>query len=215
VASYLVSRGVAVARHGNLRAALVTASFELLTEGGLAGFSVAQLARRLGVSTAAPYRHFRDREELLAAVAVQAAGELAVAMRTAADAAGGDPVDRLAATAGAYVRYVAARGAGYDVIYAKELRHLRDGDLAEAGRDLMSLLLDLAQRAHDTGPVPALALVEQVIGLAHGYATLDTDGFLTGARVFDGDAASRATTAAAALIRGGHSAQPGLTRPDS
>jgi AcrR family transcriptional regulator len=191
-----------VARHGNLRSALVTASFELLAESGLAGFSVAELTRRLGVSTAAPYRHFRDREELLAAVATRAAGELAGAMRAAADATGADPVERLAATAGAYVRFVSARGAGFDVIYAKELRHLRDDDLAEAGRGLMSMLLDLAQRARDVDPLGALQLLEQVISLAHGYTTLDTDGFLTEARLFGGDVATRATTAAAALIRG-------------
>jgi AcrR family transcriptional regulator len=191
-----------VARHGNLRSALVTASFELLSESGLAGFSVAELARRLGVSTAAPYRHFRDREELLAAVATRAAGELAEAMRAAADAAGADPVERLAATAGAYVRFVSARGAGFDVIYASELRHLRDDNLAEAGRGLMSLLLDLAQSTRDVDPLAALQLLEQVISLAHGYTTLDADGFLTDARLFGGDAATRATTAAAALIRG-------------
>jgi AcrR family transcriptional regulator len=62
--------------HGELRAALIEASFDLLAESGLAAFSVAQVARRLGVSTAAPYRHFPDRDHLVAAVAAQAAAEL-------------------------------------------------------------------------------------------------------------------------------------------
>lgn len=187
---------------GELRASLVAASFELLAESGLAGFSVAELARRLGVSTAAPYRHFRDREELLAVVATRAAGELTEAMRAAAAAAGVDPVDQLAATAGAYVRFVAARGAGFDVIFARELRRLRDNDLAEAGRELMALLLDLARRAGHGEPVQALRLIEQIIALAHGYAALDGGDFLISARVFDDDVAVRATRAAAALLRG-------------
>jgi AcrR family transcriptional regulator len=197
--------GPAVSRRarGDLRPALVAASFGLLSESGLAGFSVAELARRLGVSTAAPYRHFRDRDALLAAVATQAAGELTVAVRAAAGAAGPDPVDRFAATAGAYVRFVSARGAGFDVIFAPALRHLGDSDLAEAGRELMTLLLDLAQGARPTGPLEALRLLEQVSALAHGYATLDTDGFLSGARLPVGDVAARATRAAAALARGG------------
>jgi AcrR family transcriptional regulator len=190
-------------RRGDLRSELVAESFGLLSESGLAGFSVAELARRLKVSTAAPYRHFRDRDALLAAVATQAAGELTAAMRAAVAAAGPDPVDRFAATAGAYVRFVSTRGAGFDVIFAPALRHLHDSDLAEAGRELMALLLDLAQDAHPGGPREALRLLEQVSALAHGYATLDTDGFLSDARPSDGDVATRATRAAAGLVRGG------------
>jgi AcrR family transcriptional regulator len=190
-------------RRGDLRSALVAESFGLLSESGLAGFSVAELARRLKVSTAAPYRHFRDRDALLAAVATRAAGELTAAMRAAVAAAGPDPVDRFAATAGAYVRFVSTRGAGFDVIFAPALRHLQDSDLAEAGRELMALLLDLAQDAHPAGPREALRLLEQVSALAHGYATLDTDGFLSDARPSDGDVATRATRAAAGLVRGG------------
>jgi AcrR family transcriptional regulator len=190
-------------RRGDLRSELVAESFGLLSESGLAGFSVAELARRLKVSTAAPYRHFRDRDALLAAVATRAAGELTAAMRAAVAAAGPDPVDRFAATAGAYVRFVSTRGAGFDVIFAPALRHLHDSDLAEAGRELMALLLDLAQDAHPAGPREALRLLEQVSALAHGYATLDTDGFLSDARPSDGDVAARATRAAAGLVRGG------------
>lgn len=186
---------------GALRSALVDTSFELLSESGLAGFSVAELARRLGVSTAAPYRHFRDRETLLATVATRAAIELTAEMRAAATAAGSDPVDRLAATAGAYVRFVAARGAGFDVIFARDLRHLRDADLTEAGRQLMALLLDLTRQAGHADPGPALRLLEQIITIAHGYTALDTDGFLSGARLSPDDVATRATEGAAALLR--------------
>ncbi|MFI6025310.1 TetR/AcrR family transcriptional regulator [Amycolatopsis magusensis] len=187
---------------GELRQALITASFELLAESGLAGFSVAELARRLGVSTAAPYRHFRDRDQLLAAVATQAAGELTEAMEAAAADAGEDPVDRLAATAGAYVRFAAARRAGFDVIFARELRPLRDEALAEAGRKLMALLLDLARDAGHPEPADALRSIEQIIALAHGYVTLDTGDFLTGARVSEEDVVTRATRAVTTLLRG-------------
>jgi AcrR family transcriptional regulator len=195
-------RGSGRRARGELRSALVAESFGLLSERGLAGFSVAELARRLGVSTAAPYRHFQNREKLLAVVATQAASELTEAMRAAADAAGPDPVDRLAGTAGAYVRFASARGVGFDVIFARELRSLRDDALAEAGRGLMTLLLDLAQSTRQVEPVEALRLVEQVIALAHGYAALDPGDFLTSVQLFDDDVATRATRAAAALVRG-------------
>lgn len=187
---------------GQLRSALIAESFALLSEKGIVGFSVAELARRLKVSTAAPYRHFRNREALLAVVAAQAADELTRAMETAAQTAGPDPIDRLAATAGAYVRHVSDRGAGLDVIFARELRPLRDADLAQAGRGLMTLLLDLAQRAGHTDPSQALLLLEQLFSLAHGYITLDAEDFLTYSHLSPEDVATRATHAATALLRG-------------
>jgi AcrR family transcriptional regulator len=188
--------------HGELRTALIEAGFDLLAESGLAAFSVAQLARRLGVSTAAPYRHFPDRDHLVAAVATQAAGELAEASREAAGRAGDDPAERFAATAGAYVRYVGTRGAGYNLIFAAELRHLRDGALAEAGRRLMDLLLELAVQALGQGPEASLTLLEHHLVAAHGYVTLYRDGFFS--RLYDGiDAvAERAVTESRTLLRG-------------
>ncbi|WP_327365091.1 TetR/AcrR family transcriptional regulator [Streptomyces sp. NBC_01217] len=187
---------------GQLRSALIAESFVLLSETGMAGFSVAELARRLGVSTAAPYRHFPNRDALLAVVAAQAADELTRSMEAAVQAAGPDPIDRLAATAGAYVRHVSDRGAGLDVIFARELRPLRDADVARAGRDLMALLLDLARQAGHADPSQALLLLEQLFVLAHGYVTLDTEDFLTCSRLSPEDVATRATRAATALLRG-------------
>ncbi|MFG2891379.1 TetR/AcrR family transcriptional regulator [Streptomyces sp. NPDC048248] len=187
---------------GQLRSALIAESFALLSEKGMAGFSVAELARRLKVSTAAPYRHFRNREALLAVVATQAADELTRAMETAAQTAGPEPIDRLAATAGAYVRHVSDRGAGFDVIFARELRPLRDADLARAGRNLMTLLLDLARSAGHADPSRALLLIEQLFCLAHGYITLNAEDFLSRSRLSPEDVATRATRAATALLRG-------------
>lgn len=57
--------------HGNLRQALVEATLELIAEKGPAGFTMAEAAKRADVSAAAPYRHFQNREELIAEVAAQ------------------------------------------------------------------------------------------------------------------------------------------------
>src|SRR5215467_5472145 len=57
--------------HGGLRAALIDAAIDVIGERGVRGFSMAEASRRLGVTTAAPYRHFADRDELLAEVAVR------------------------------------------------------------------------------------------------------------------------------------------------
>src|SRR4051812_49139343 len=112
--------------HGNLRAALIEASFGLLAERGLPGFSVAQVARAVGVSTASPYRHFADRDALLAAVAARAAEELTARINADVAAVGPDPLERFATTAGTYVRYVDERGAGFNVIFSSGLARQPD-----------------------------------------------------------------------------------------
>src|SRR5260370_37166177 len=80
--------------HGNLREALLEAAIRLIAEVGPTAFTLREVARRAGVSHNAPYRHFRDRDDLMAAVAAQGFRELTEAM---VDAAGqrSDALDRL------------------------------------------------------------------------------------------------------------------------
>jgi AcrR family transcriptional regulator len=186
--------------HGDLRAALVGASFDLLAEQGLHGFSVAAAARRLGVSPAAPYRHFPDRDHLLSAVSGVAARDLRAAVTAAADAAGTDPVDRLAAVAGAYVGYVARTGAGFHVIFASALSGLPDEERREHTRALMTTILDLAVAVEPSSYPEVLNLIQEIIAVAHGYTTLLTEGFFTPLNGSAEHIAARAVRAAADLI---------------
>jgi AcrR family transcriptional regulator len=185
--------------HGDLRAALIEASFAQLAESGLQRFSVAAVARRLGVSSAAPYRHFPDRDHLLSAVSAAAARELRVAIADAADAVGADPAARLAAAAGAYVRYVVRTGAGFHVIYAGELYRVPDDDRREQTRALMSTLLDLAAATDSASYREAVSLVEATVAVAHGYTSLFADGFFARTAGTVDDIAARATAAAHAM----------------
>ncbi|GGK81513.1 TetR/AcrR family transcriptional regulator [Mangrovihabitans endophyticus] len=210
--------------HGGLRAALIATSFEVLAESGLQRFSVAAVARRLGVSSAAPYRHFPDRAHLLAAVAAAAAADLRAAFTAAADAAAADaaaadaaaadaaaadaaaadaaadPRARLAAVAGAYVRYAVRTGAGFPVVFAPELASLADHERREETRALMTVLLDLSTATAVRAHLDAVRQIEAVIAVAHGYVSLYVDGFYAhGDSVVD-DIAERAVAAARALI---------------
>ncbi|MEJ2860512.1 TetR/AcrR family transcriptional regulator [Actinomycetospora flava] len=181
--------------HGDLAATLVDEGVALVAEVGVAGFSVAELARRAGVSTAAPYRHFGDRDRLLAAVATRVARELAACLE---DTPGEDPAARLAAATGTYVAFVTRCGVGIEIVYAPALRRLGDEDLAHAGRAAMDVLIGLAREVRPSADA-ALLLVEQLVALAHGYASLGATG-LTAERITDEDAPTRATRAARALI---------------
>src|SRR5437588_7555086 len=75
--------------HGNLKEALVQAALELIAQKGAAGFTFAEAARSAGVSPAAPYRHFRDRDELLTDVARRGFDKFEAALARAWD--GGRP----------------------------------------------------------------------------------------------------------------------------
>jgi AcrR family transcriptional regulator len=172
--------------HGDLRAALIDTSFELLAECGLQKFSVAAVARRLGVSSAAPYRHFRDRPQLLSAVSAVAARDL---RRLIAETAS------LPEAAGAYVRYVTRTGAGFPVIFAAELYDVEDDERREQTRALMSTLLDLGAGVH----LEDVLLVEATIAVAHGYVSLFADGFFARNGSTADDIAARAVVAAKGL----------------
>src|SRR5579871_2133171 len=89
--------------HGNLKQALLGAALELIAETGPRGFTLREAARRAGVSHNAPYRHFRDRDELLAAVATEGFDRLTKAMAGAARKV--RPLDRLRRSGIAYVDF--------------------------------------------------------------------------------------------------------------
>jgi AcrR family transcriptional regulator len=161
--------------HGDLRAALVDAALAVIAEQGVDALSVAEAARRTGVSAAAPYRHFPTRLDLLKAAATQAAMLLAGELRAASEKAI-DPGERLAEAARVYVRFVVRHRAGLDLIFDERLR-VGDQALAQAGRAVMDVLLTIALDVAGD-PTAALDLLEKQTAAAHGYAVLHLSGFL-------------------------------------
>ncbi|MDO3409750.1 TetR/AcrR family transcriptional regulator [Saccharibacillus sp. CPCC 101409] len=131
--------------HGDLRETLVRTSLELISEVGISGFSVAKVAKRAGVSSGAPYRHFPHRESLLMETGLAFLARLSAEMRAAAEAAGDDPVDRLASTAGAYVRYAIDRFIGVELFAA--LKGMEFVDFIEGKREMVRFLFALVQQA--------------------------------------------------------------------
>jgi AcrR family transcriptional regulator len=165
--------------HGDLRAALVDAALVLIAERGVDALSVAEAARRTGVSAAAPYRHFPTRQALLKAAAIRAAEILAAELRAAlARDTVNDSCEALAITAGVYVRFVVHHHGGFDLIFADQLQNLGDPDLDAAGRAVMDILLPIALDIAGGDAHAALALLEKHIAAAHGYAALYLSGFL-------------------------------------
>src|ERR1700747_2060815 len=103
--------------HGHLRAALVSAALELLEERGETELSLRAVARRAGVSPAAPYRHYADREALASAVAAIGYRELAARLGAAHPMP--SPPDELASVAIAYVQFALERPALFRIMFGE------------------------------------------------------------------------------------------------
>ena len=103
--------------HGNLRSDLIGAAVEIIGKHGTSALTLQALADRLAVSQAAPYRHFMNKEALLAAVAVDGFQALLDAVRAEMDAAGPDVVARYLAIGSGYMRFALSHRAHFQVMY--------------------------------------------------------------------------------------------------
>jgi AcrR family transcriptional regulator len=186
--------------HGDLRAALIETSIELLGEGGVQAFSMAEASRRLGVAVAAPYRHFADRDALLAAVAVRAAELLGEQLDL--QAASGTPAERLAAAVHAYVRFASDHRPLFQALSGSGLDKSRHPEIGRAAAAIGTAFLSPAT-ALANGDEPAAArLTSAIVATAHGHAMLMLDGtFGSGPEAVEA-AAGQAAAATLALIAG-------------
>jgi AcrR family transcriptional regulator len=165
--------------HGDLRQALVSSALEILSEGGVAGLSLRAAARRAKVSATAPYRHFADKEALLAAVAEHGFRRLTERF-TAAAAAAPDPRTALAALGVAYVVFARDEPSLFKLMFgpAIETKSAHPA-LDEAGCDCFRALQQAvaAARFFDCGrDVEDISLA--CWSLVHGLASLIVDGRL-------------------------------------
>src|ERR1700742_1207947 len=99
--------------HGNLREALVVAARALIAESAPAGFTIAEAARRAGVSPAAPYRHFRDAEGPLAEVALKGFEEFTAALQRGWNSGRPDAITAFEALGRAYLGFARSEPAYY------------------------------------------------------------------------------------------------------
>lgn len=187
--------------HGDLRETLIRTSLELISEVGLAGFSVAQVAKQAGVSSGAPYRHFPDRDSLLAASGIVFLTELTSRMRAAIDAAGNDPIDRLASTAGAYVRYAIKHNVGFELFTAMKGTHYTG--FHEQSREMIDILFLLVQEVEPQAIWSEIIESMQAhLAICQGFANVYNQGIFAQMKHTPEEIAEQATIAAQYLIKG-------------
>ena len=160
--------------HGDLRRALTEAALGLVKEKGPKGFTLREVARRAGVSVAAPYRHFADKAQLLAAAATQGFVQLHEALNAAA-AENTDLTRQVLDMGRAYVRWAVTHPDYYQVMFGAELDKSDKPELLAAGARAFGDLLDVIVRCQQANLLPAgdpREIAGPTWSLLHGIASL-------------------------------------------
>jgi len=184
--------------HGNLRETLLRAAMELIAERGAHGLSLRECARRAGVSHAAPYRHFADKDALLYAIAEQGFEKL-YAAGVASMEGFEDPLERLDAYGVAYVRFALENPVLLRVMFTLQF------DLPEGAKDLGTPAFDLLQQAtaEVVGPdVDSYAAAFAAWSLPHGLSMLVLDGRVPAELVEDTEAVEKLARSVYSIWRG-------------
>lgn len=169
--------------HGDLRRALLDAAMQLLERDGPLGVGLRAVARLAGVSQTAPYRHFADKEAMLAALAEQGLRDLGAKMAEAAARPSSDPRAPLVALGEIYVSFAAEHTELFRLMFGPHVANKkRCPAVDEAGARGYQVLLDAiaaAQRAGIIRPGDITALALTRWAAIHGLACLVVDGRLT------------------------------------
>ena len=162
--------------HGNLREALIRAALELIAKKGPAGFTFAEAARWAGVSPAAPYRHFRDRDELLADVARRGFEQFAAALEAAWDNGKPEPFAAFERVGKAYLAFAAREPSYYSAMFEAGVPLEISAELSSAGDRAFGVIRNAAEKLIERMPTgkrpPALMMALHIWSLAHGIASL-------------------------------------------
>jgi AcrR family transcriptional regulator len=170
-------------------------------------FSLAEVSRRLGVTVAAPYRHFADRDELLAAVGVRAVHAFAAAV-AAEPVPSQAPGQQLAAMARAYVRFAGEQRPLFDTVFGTGIDKSRYPDLQQAWGPLDEAFDGCVEAICEGDPALAEALGTAAEATAHGYAMQLLDGTFGQGEDVMAEVAGLAAGAVLALIEGRAALQP-------
>lgn len=162
--------------HGDLRNALIQAGQELLSEEGVSGLELRKVARRAGVSHAAPYRHFADRNALLAAIAEEGFHRMSVQIGACVEQAPDDPIVQLERAGYAYVAFARDNPALMREMFSGlTIDRKVDTSLYAASKAVFWQISEIMQRGQERGLLVEGEPKEQTFimwSMIHGLAML-------------------------------------------
>jgi len=192
--------------HGALRRALIETAVAMVREEGAWNFTLREVARRAGVSHAAPYNHFADKSELLAEVGCLGFEELRRAMEGAANPEKHSPREALTNIGIAYIRFGVENPAHYRLMFGPELaergRHPALDQAADATFTMLSRALERGQLAGEVRREPVHQQALTAWSLVHGLTTLLIDRRLTFLGISAEEAELHARVGCAVLLDG-------------
>jgi AcrR family transcriptional regulator len=173
-------RGERGYHHGNLKEALIRAALDLIAQKGAGGFTFAEAARWAGVSAAAPYRHFRDRDDLIAGVALKGFELFAAALEHAWAAGRPDPGAAFKRLGRAYLDFARNEPSYYSAMFEAGISLDANPELRVAGDKAFGILRSATDGIIATLPAgtrpPGLMMGLHVWALSHGIASLFARG---------------------------------------
>ena len=163
--------------HGNLKEALLQAALGLIAEKGAAGFTFADAARMAGVSPAAPYRHFRDRDELLSSIAQRGFEQFEAVLTQAWDDGRPDTVTAFERVGKAYLAFARKEPAFYSAMFESGLPVDVNPTLLAASERAFGIIRAAAERLAALAPPgtprpPAMMMALHIWSMSHGVASL-------------------------------------------
>ena len=163
--------------HGNLREALLQAALDLIGQKGAAGFTFADAARMAGVSPAAPYRHFRDRDALLSSIAQRGFEQFEAALTEAWDDGRPDTISAFERVGKAYLDFAREQPAFYSAMFESGVPVDMNPTLMAASERAFAIIRAAAERLAALAPPgvprpPALMMALHIWSMSHGIASL-------------------------------------------
>src|SRR5215831_21182080 len=167
--------------HGNLKEALLQAALDLIGQKGAAGFTFADAARMAGVSPAAPYRHFRDRDELLSSIAQRGFEQFETALAGAWDDGRPDTLTAFERVGKAYLAFARDEPAFYSAMFESGVPVDANPALMAAGERAFAIIRAAAERLAALAPPgvprpPAMMMALHIWSMSHGVASLFARG---------------------------------------
>jgi AcrR family transcriptional regulator len=166
--------------HGNLKQALIDATIGLITDKGPSGFTMSEAAKQAGVSAAAPYRHFKGREDLIAEVAKQGFAIFADLLEYAYAKGGGSAVASLEATGRAYLAFARKHPGHYIAMFESGVSINADPELASVANRALNVLVKAADNLSSNLPKnkrpPSTMVSQHIWAMSHGIVELYARG---------------------------------------
>ncbi len=173
--------------HGNLKQALLDRAAEVIADKGIEALSLRGLARDVGVSHAAPARHFRDKKALLSGLATEGYLRFSAYVTDAAEKAGSDPVARYNAMGRSVIRFALTHPAYFATFNHPDVTQAADEDLLKSHKEYMKTVLLAAAEARAAGwhpDIDPLVLMAFSSAAASGAAQMLTNR--RGSDIFEG-----------------------------